>query len=701
MSTRAFAPFVLGALVACSASPGKIPETPIAVAPPPEPDQKPVIIPSTPVPMSPIAVDEAALDKSVDPCDDFYAYACGGWKKATPIPDDRSSWTRSFSEIDERNEQRLKTTLEAYVAGKNAKDVDAKKLADFYGTCMDENGVEKAGLGPIAPALQIVDGIKDKKDVGPALAQLWSLGYGPLFGFGSGQDFGDATQVIGQLEQGGLGLPDRDYYFDKGAKADEIRTAYVEHVAAMLKLANRGDDAAAIMKFETALATASMVREERREPKKVYHKMNILAVDKLAPTLGFPAFFAKLGVGSAAPINVLQPKFVEGVEKALQKQPVEAWRAYLAWQLIHERAPTLPKAFVDESFRFTSTHLTGAKAQLPRWKRCISAVDHAIGESLGRSFVRDTFGEDGKKTTHDMVVEIEKAMQRNLETLPWMDAATRKKAQEKLSKIGNKIGYPDKFRDYSALSVGHVHASNALAADAFEFARQVAKIGKPLDRNEWYMTPHQVNAYYDANMNEMVFPAGILQAPFFDKRATLATNFGGIGMVMGHELTHGFDDEGRQFDGDGNLKDWWSKKVGGEFEKRAGCLVKQYDGYSPVKENDKPVYVKGKLTLGENLADLGGVKLAYAAFKETRKGQPDAALNGFTEDQQFFLGFAQGWCQNARPQMLVVRVKTDPHSPAEFRVNGPLVNVKEFASAFQCKPAAKMVKTDKNRCEIW
>ncbi|MEO7093738.1 MAG: M13 family metallopeptidase, partial [Polyangiales bacterium] len=522
-------------------------------------------------------------------------------------------------------------TLEKDATSKGG-DAYAQKLGDFWLACMDEAAIEKAGTKPLEAPFSIVDRLgkevvinKDQKasasDVSGVVRDLYKLGITPLFGFYSGQDAADATKVIGQLDQGGLGLPDRDYYFKTDAKSKEIRAQYEEHVAKMLELAGaKADDAKAqakrVMAVETELAKASQTKVERRQPKNIYHRMTLAEIQKLAPAFDWKGFLGALNVSDTAPINVLPPAFIKGLETRLAKTTAADWQAYFRWHVVHQLAHALPKAFVDENFRFRSTAFTGAKANLPRWKRCVDAADAALGEALAQPFVRDHFGAEGKTKTQSMVVEIERVMAKNLAALPWMDDATRKKAEEKLAKINNKIGFPDAWRNYDKLAITRAsYAENVMHSDAFELERVLAKIGKPLDRKEWYMSPPTVNAYYDANMNEMVFPAGILQPPFFDRAAPIAMNYGAIGLVMGHELTHGFDDEGRQYDGDGNLKEWWSPKVSKDFDKRAACVVKQYNDYVAIDE----LHVDGKLTLGENIADLGGLKLAYAAYVEATK----------------------------------------------------------------------------------
>jgi endothelin-converting enzyme/putative endopeptidase len=648
-----------------------------------------------------VGVDEAALDKSVDPCTDFYEYACGGWIKATPIPEDRPAWSRGFSVLDDENEKKLRAILDGYAAGKNSTDAYAAKVAAFWTSCMDEPGIERAGIEPLKPAFAVIDSLEGGKDLARVAKELWAMGLHPLFGFSSGQDFKDATQVIGQLEQGGIGLPDRDYYFDTGKKAEEIRAAYVEHVGKLLALAALdAGGARAVMTIETELAKASMTRVERRDPKKVYHRMALDGLVSQSPSFGWESFIVGLGVGKNAPINVAQPEFVKHLSELTTQVSTDDWKAYLKWSVIDERVGSLPKAFVDQDFAFTSKWLSGATQILPKWKRCIAATDGALGEALGRRFVQENFGAEGKQKTQSLVAEIEAAMKRDLDALPWMDSATRGKALEKLQKIKNKIGYPDVWRNYDSMAIGQVpYATNALAAQAFETKRMLAKIGKPLDRGEWYMTPSMVNAYYDANLNEMAFPAGILQPPFFNRMAADALNYGAIGMVMGHELTHGFDDEGRQFDGDGNLEDWWTESVGKDFERRAQCVVKQFDGYVALADPAGDIHVKGDLTLGENLADLGGLKLAYAAYKDAKKGEGPVRIHGYSEEKTFFLGYAQSWCMAARPQFKALRAKTDPHAPPKWRVNGPVSNMPEFAEAFSCKPGSPMVRKD--RCEVW
>ncbi len=682
-------------------------------------DPKPVEAPQPPPPPTTAAtqntakteapskagVEKTALDTSVAPCDDFYQYACGGWIKGTEIPGDESSWYRSFSVIRDRNEEILNKILEGYSKGEHASEPYAKALGDFYASCMDEAGIEKAGTKPLDPWLKAIDEIKDPASLTKTLGRFHSeLGSGIVFDLGAAQDFDDANQVVGMLWQSGLGMPEREYYTDdKNPKMAELRTKYEAHIAAMLELA--GDPAPKakagakkVMEIEMAIAKAWMTKEDRREPKKIKHRTSRADLPKMVPGIAWDQWLDGAKAKDISTFNVGQPDTLKVIGGMLNgKVAIADWKTYLRWHLYRGTADELPKKFVDEKFKWKQT-LLGANKLPDRWKRCVRAIDGAMGEALGQGFAKKTLGAEGKATVVAMVQAIEKAMHQNLEKLAWMDDPTRKAAFAKLGKVANKIAYPDKWRSYEGLQIDREsYVLNAQRAAAFEYKRQLGKIGKPVDRTEWQMSPPAVNAYYDAQLNEMVFPAGILQPPFYSNAAPKTTNFGGIGMVMGHELTHGFDDEGRQFDADGNLKDWWGKSVNDEFERRATCVKKQYDDYTVLDG----LHVNGKLTLGENIADLGGVKLAYQAMVaeigKDRGGNPGKPE--FTPEQEFFLGFAQGWCGKIRDEALRVLVQTNPHSPAHLRVNGPLSNFPEFAKAWSCKPDAKMVRKD--RCEVW
>ena len=680
-------------------------------------------VPTTPTGPPTASIDESILDKSVEPCDDFYQYACGAWLKSTPIPEDEAAWARSFSVIHEKNEATLKAILEKDAAGQGGDDPYAKQLGDYYASCTDEDGIDKRGTADLKDELAIVDGVKDLKTLVKAVARLHKLGANVWFDFDSQVDFKDATQVIGVVFQSGLGMPDRDYYIDppapkadapkkgekpappakdptKRTKKQEIREFYEGHVAAMFELSGNKPvqaktHAKVVMRIETELARASMTNVELREPTKIYHRFDKKMLKDAAPRLDWEGYFAEMGTPEMATLNVAQPDFVKAMNDMAKSVSIADWKTYLRWHLVRRAAPSLGQKFVDQDFAYAQK-LRGMKKLTPRWKRCVRAVDGAMGEALAQPFVKQTLGNPGKVAVRTMVDALEASMKANLEKLTWMDDATRTKAIEKLGKIRNKIAFPDKWRSYDGLAVDRSsYWQNRAKASAFETKRHLDKIGKPVDRDEWQMTPPTVNAYYDPTLNEIVFPAGILQPPMYGNAQTRGMNFGAIGMVIGHEITHGFDDEGRQFDAVGNLSDWWSPKVGADFDERAKCVVEQFDGYVAVDD----AHVNGKLTLGENIADLGGLKIAFAAFKKVQKDSPATQNYTVSEDQQFFLGYAQSWCDNMRPEFLQTLVATNPHSPANFRVNGPLSNLPEFANAFSCKAGTKMVRA--NKCEVW
>jgi endothelin-converting enzyme/putative endopeptidase len=647
-------------------------------------------------------IDESALDPAVSPCDDFYHYACGGWLARTEIPSDRPEWSRGFTEIHQRSENELKKILEDLVAGKKPPPDEpyGDKLADFYAACMDEAKVEATAGAQLQDLLKGIDGIGSLDALAKELARQHLGVSNALFTLRSQQDFANATEVITLADQGGLGLPDRDYYLKDDPRFAKIRARYEQHVANMLRLAGASQTDAArqaqtVLRIERALAEASLPRVDRRDPRKIYHRIDLAGLKELSPRFPWALYLKELGHPGTTQMNVAVPPFFSAIDQLLQKVPLADWKIYLRWHLLKSLAPALSKPFVDENFDFYSRTLQGIDKNLPRWKRCVHATDHAIGHALARPFVRLTFGAEGKAETQSMVKAIEAAMEANLKTLPWMDEPTRKKAFEKLHAILNKIGYPEKWRNYDALTVDRdSYVMNQIHAAQFETRRDLAKIGKPVDRTDWEMTPPTVNAYYEPQLNQMVFPAGILQPPFYSHVAPPAVNEGAIGMVMGHELTHGFDDQGRKFDAKGNLADWWTPSVGQEFDKRAQCVVDQFSGYTVYDQ-----HLNGKLTLGENIADLGGLKLAHAAYVAQRKHREPATVGAFSDEQLFFLGYAQGWCGKRREALSRLLVTTDPHSPPEYRVNGPLSNLPEFASAFHCPAASKMVRPQP--CAVW
>jgi endothelin-converting enzyme/putative endopeptidase len=642
-------------------------------------------------------LDLGSIDHRVEPCNDFYQFACGAWTANNPIPPDRSRWGR-FDELSEHNNDVLHQILDRASTGK---DADTRKIGDYYASCMDEPGIEKKGRTPLDADLKLIAGLKDAAGLPQLLGSLHPMGVSAFFSFGAQPDFKDAKMVIATLDQSGLGLPDRDYYFRDDAKSVDIRKQYVEHVAAMLTLAGAPRteaprEADTVMRIETALARASLDAVSLRDPVKVYHKMPTSELQGLSPHFNWTAYFKTAQAPAFQAINVSEPEFVRAVDQLIGTAPVEDLREYLTWHLVHTNAFILSADFVSENFRFYNATLRGAKENRARWRRCVSYVDGDLGEALGKAFVKDAFGAEAKADTLRMVHEIEAALEQDINTLSWMTDTTKAQALVKLRAVENKIGYPDRWRNYDALRIvrGDAHGNSA-RANIFEFRRQTGKIGHALDKSEWDMTPPTVNAYYEPLQNNINFPAGILQRPFYGAKSDAAVNYGGAGMVIGHELTHGFDDEGRQFDAHGNLNDWWTPEDAKAFEERSSCIADEYSGFTAVDD----VKLNGKLTLGENTADNGGVRLALMAYLAATAGKAAPDLDGFTPEQRVFLGFAQVWCENRRPEYERLQAQTDPHAPGRYRVNGVVSNMPEFQKAFSCKPDAPMVR--KNACRVW
>jgi putative endopeptidase len=647
-------------------------------------------------------LDLKAMDRSAQACQDFYEYSCGGWIKSNPIPGDQAGWS-VYGKLANDNAHFLWGILDGLAADSPSRTPTQQLIGDYFAACMDEAAVEAAGATPMQKNLRAIAAMTSASDLPALLGDLhMTLDQGGLFfNFSSNQDFADSTKVIAFAGAGGLGLPDRDYYTKEDERSVTLRQQYVVHVARMFQLLGDAPEVAkqeaeTVMRMETALARASLTRVESREPHNLFHKMNAQQLEVLTPAFDWGVYLKRIGMVNLDVFNVTEPKFYTAFNTALSADSLADIKTYLRWHVLHETAPYLSSAFVNENFDFYSKTLRGVPEQKPRWKRCVQMVDTQLGEALGREFVRLTFGPKLKAKTLEMTRQIEKALQEDLETLSWMSPETRKNALEKLKALTNKIGYPDRWRDYSAVHVSRSDfLGNVESAELFESQRQLAKIGKPVDRTEWQMTPPTINAYYDPQMNDINFPAGVLQPPLYDAKMDDAPNYGDTGGTIGHELTHGFDDEGRQFDAHGNLRDWWTDKDSQEFDSRAKCVTDQYAKYTVVDD----IKINSKLTEGEDIADLGGLVLAWTAWQAQLGKATPAPRDGFTPEQRFFIGYAQWACENTRPDQLRVEALTDPHSPGKYRVNGLMVNMPQFAKAFSCKVGEPMVK--QKPCKIW
>ena len=648
--------------------------------------------------------DSSLIDKTIDPCENFYRFSCNGWFKRNPLPPDQTSYGR-FTELAELNRLRLKQILESTSAPTATRSANEQKIGDEYSSCMDTATVNKLGLAPLQPELDRIAALKTSARLPALLAHLHSIGVRAFFGMGSNQDFADSTSVISFYGAGGLGLPERDYYTRTDAKSVEQRQQYVAHVKKIFMLAGEPEaqaakDAETVLAIETRLAKASLTMTEQRDPQNLNHPTDVLSFSKELTHFSLADYVSAAHAPAVGKANDMEPKFFAEFNALVADTPIAQIRAYLRWHLLHAFAGTsLPESFDRENWNFYSHTLNGAEKQQDRWKRCTTRVDRELGEALGQVYVARYFSPEEKQRTLDMTQAIEHAMDKDIDGLDWMSAATKIRAKEKLLGVMNKIGYPDKWRDYSTLTIVRGDAlGNQMRVHEFDHARDLAKIGKPVDKGEWEMTPPTVNAYYDPQMNNVNFPAGYLQAPFFSGKEDDAANYGDMGSTIGHELTHGFDDEGRQFDKEGNLSDWWTKEDEQKFTERADCMVKQYDAIEAVPG----VHLNGKLTLGENLADLGGTWLAWVAWLDKAHAanvDMTATTDGYTPEQRFWIAYAQQWCTQTRPEQLRTQAQSNPHAPDEYRTNTVLQDLPEFAKSFSCKKTAAMLNP--KPCRVW